>query len=405
MTDFAPARFLDRHSQPHIVTLILLASIGAVTMNMFLPSLPAMATHFNTSTATMGLAVGVYLGASAVFQILSGPLSDMIGRRPIVLWSLAIFIAASVAINFAPNLTTFFILRALQAVAGTTMVLSRAIVRDTTSTEKAGSRIAYVTMGMSIVPMISPAIGGYIETHFGWQGNFWMLGLIGAMCFAIAFMDQGETAPSTSKNAWAQFQQYPALLTSQRFWGYCLASSLGSGAFFAYIGGAPFVGSVIYGLSPQQLGMYFGAPALGYFVGNFLSGRYSTRFGIDTMVTCGLLITLFGLTMSFAISAASLGSAKAFFGFMTLVGLGNGMTIPNATAGMLSIKPELAGTASGLGSAIMIGGGAALSAIAGLQLQSATSDLPLIELMLVSVFAGLLCILYVMHRNKVLKRH
>lgn len=405
MTDFAPARFLDRHSQPHIVTLILLASIGAVTMNMFLPSLPAMATHFNTSTATMGLAVGVYLGASAVFQILSGPLSDMIGRRPIVLWSLAIFIAASVAINFAPNLTTFFILRALQAVAGTTMVLSRAIVRDTTSTEKAGSRIAYVTMGMSIVPMISPAIGGYIETHFGWQGNFWMLGLIGAMCFAIAFMDQGETAPSTSKNAWAQFQQYPALLTSQRFWGYCLASSLGSGAFFAYIGGAPFVGSVIYGLSPQQLGLYFGAPALGYFVGNFLSGRYSTRFGIDTMVTCGLLITLFGLSMSFAISAASLGSAKAFFGFMTLVGLGNGMTIPNATAGMLSIKPELAGTASGLGSAIMIGGGAALSAIAGLQLQGATSDLPLIELMLVSVFAGLLCILYVMHRNKVLKLH
>ena len=405
MTDFAPARFLDRHSQPHIVTLILLASIGAVTMNIFLPSLPAMATHFNTSTATMGLAVGVYLGASAVFQILSGPLSDMIGRRPVVLWSLAIFIAASVAINFAPNLTTFFILRALQAVAGTTMVLSRAIVRDTTSTEKAGSRIAYVTMGMSIVPMISPAIGGYIETHFGWHGNFWMLGLIGAMCFAIAFMDQGETAPSTSKNAWAQFQQYPALLTSQRFWGYCLASSLGSGAFFAYIGGAPFVGSVIYGLSPQQLGMYFGAPALGYFVGNFLSGRYSTRFGIDTMVTCGLLITLFGLSMSFAISAASLGSAKAFFGFMTLVGLGNGMTIPNATAGMLSIKPELAGTASGLGSAIMIGGGAALSAIAGLQLQGATSDLPLIELMLVSVFAGLLCILYVMHRNKVLKRH
>jgi DHA1 family bicyclomycin/chloramphenicol resistance-like MFS transporter len=405
MTDFAPARFLDRHSQPHIVTLILLASIGAVTMNIFLPSLPAMATHFNTSTATMGLAVGVYLVASAVFQILSGPLSDMIGRRPIVLWSLAIFIAASAAINFAPNLTTFFILRAVQAVAGTTMVLSRAIVRDTTSTEKAGSRIAYVTMGMSIVPMISPAIGGYIETHFGWQGNFWMLGLIGAMCFAIAFMDQGETAPSTSKNAWAQFQQYPALLTSQRFWGYCLASSLGSGAFFAYIGGAPFVGSVIYGLSPQQLGLYFGAPALGYFVGNFLSGRYSTRFGIDTMVTCGLLITLFGLSMSFAISAASLGSAKAFFGFMTLVGLGNGMTIPNATAGMLSIKPELAGTASGLGSAIMIGGGAALSAIAGLQLQGATSDLPLIELMLVSVFAGLLCILYVMHRNKVLKRH
>ncbi len=403
MTHFAPARFLDRTSQPHIATLIMLASIGAVTMNMFLPSLPAMADHFDTSTATMGLAVGVYLGASAVFQILSGPLSDMMGRRPIVLWSLAIFVTASLAINFAPTLGTFFALRALQAVAGTTMVLSRAIVRDTTSTQNAGSRIAYVTMGMSIVPMLSPAIGGYIQTHFGWQGNFTMLGLLGALCWIVAYLDQGETAPETSHNAWAQFRQYPDLLTSQRFWGYCLASSLGSGAFFAYVGGAPFVGSVIYGLSPQHLGMYFGAPAVGYFVGNFLSGRYSSRLGVDFMVGAGLLISLIGLLVSLGLSAASLGSAQTFFGFMTLVGLGNGMTIPNATAGMLSIKPKLAGTASGLGSAIMIGGGAGLSAIAGLQLDGASTDMPLLELMAISVFAGIGCIGYVMYRNRILK--
>ncbi len=403
MTHFAPARFLDRTSQPHIATLIMLASIGAVTMNMFLPSLPAMADHFDTSTATMGLAVGVYLGASAVFQILSGPLSDMMGRRPIVLWSLAIFVTASLAINFAPTLGTFFALRALQAVAGTTMVLSRAIVRDTTSTQNAGSRIAYVTMGMSIVPMLSPAIGGYIQTHFGWQGNFTMLGLLGALCWIVAYLDQGETAPQTSHNAWAQFRQYPDLLTSQRFWGYCLASSLGSGAFFAYVGGAPFVGSVIYGLSPQHLGMYFGAPAVRYIVGNFLSGRYSSRLGVDFMVSAGLLISLIGLLVSLGLSAASLGSAQTFFGFMTLVGLGNGMTIPNATAGMLSIKPKLAGTASGLGSAIMIGGGAGLSAIAGLQLDGASTDMPLLELMAISVFAGIGCIGYVMYRNRILK--
>ena len=135
---------------------------------------------------------------------------------------------------------------------------------------------------------------------------------------------------------------------------------------------------------------------------SFIAGRYSKSIGIDLMVLYGLALALVGMSLSFAISAMGYGSAISFFGFMTFVGLGNGMSIPNATAGMLAIKPELAGTASGLGSAMMIGGGAALSGFAGPVLHMGSGDLALIALMWLSVFIGILLILLVIKRNRTL---
>ena len=402
MSHHKPAVLFNATTQPTIFTLIVLASISAIAMNMFLPSLPSMAQHYNTSAAIMGLSVGIYLGASAIIQIIAGPLADLYGRRPVILWSIAIFTLASFAIIYTTSLGAFFALRAVQAIAASAMILSRAIVRDTTDAVSAGSKIAYVTMGMSVAPMLTPALGGYIDTFFRWQGNFWALGIIGISVWILSYLDQGETAAPSTRNVWGQFKQYPILLKSRRFWGYCLASAFGSGAFFAYLGGAPFVGGVIYGLPPEALGIYFGAPALGYFAGNFLSGRYSVRIGSDKMVVVGLVITLAGLVMSLVIDAIHLDNAMTFFGFMTFVGLGNGMTIPNATAGMLSVRPDLAGTASGLGSSVMIGGGAALSALAGVMLRPENGALVLNTIMATSVAIGLAFILYVRRRNRIL---
>ena len=115
MAEFSQSRFFDRKTQPSMFTLVLLASISMLAMNSFLPSLPSMALHFDTTTAIMGLSVGIYLGSSAVLQILVGPLSDKIGRRPTLLWSLGIFIFASFACIFSQNTTVFMALRAIQA--------------------------------------------------------------------------------------------------------------------------------------------------------------------------------------------------------------------------------------------------------------------------------------------------
>ena len=404
MSRYKKIRFLDRTSPPHIFTLILLASISALTMNIFLPSLPNIAASLGSSTSILGLSVGIYLASSALLQLIIGPFSDQFGRRPLILWSLIIFCLSTLATVFVTNTAQFLILRIFQAISASCMVLARAIVRDTTeSVEQAGSQIAYVTMGMAFVPMIGPAIGGLLDYQYGWTASFWILCLLGSMIFLISYFDVGETLPENSQGFLEQIRTYPSLLRSKRFWAYCLSSAFVSGAFFSYLGGAPFVGNEVFGLSPKDLGIWFGAPAVGYILGNFLSGRFSTIIGLDKMIFFGVIIALTGVSISFMISYLGFGSILSFFGLMSLVGLGNGMSIPNATAAMMSVNPKLAGTAAGLGSAIMIGGGAGLSAIANFILKPGGSELPLIILMWLSVFSGLCAVNYVIYRNKKIK--
>ena len=404
MAKFPKPVFLNRETQPSMLMLVLLASISALAMNSFLPSLPNMAEHFGSSTALMGLSVGVYLGTSAIFQILVGPLSDRIGRRTVSLWALIIFSVVSISCVYAPNTFVFMFLRALQAIAACTFVVARAVVRDTTETQASGSKIAYISMGTAICPMFGPALGGLLDGWFGWEANFWFIGGLGFFILLIAYFDLGETVPESTQGFRQQFSEYPELLLSRRFWGYCLASAFGAGAFFAYLGGGPFVGSIVYNLSPEMLGLYFGAPAIGYFFGNFLSGRFTIRFGIDAMILWGLWIIFSGLSLSMVCSYVGYGTVETFFGFMIFVGLGNGLTIPNATAGMLSVRPHLAGTASGLGGAMMIAIGAALSTLAGAFLVPGSNEMPLLMLMWFSSLSGVAVIIYVRQRNKKLKK-
>ena len=404
MQKYKDVRFLNRSTPPHILTLILLASISALTMNIFLPSLPNIASELNSSTSILGLSVGIYLASSAVLQLIIGPFSDQFGRRPLILWSLIIFCISTLATVFVTNTAQFLILRIFQAISASCMVLARAIVRDTTeSIEKAGSKIAYVTMGMALVPMVGPAIGGLLDYQYGWEASFWLLFILGLVILIISFFDVGETLSDHNQSFLQQISTYPSLLRSKRFWGYCLSSAFVSGAFFSYLGGAPFVGNEVFGLEPKDLGFWFGAPAIGYVLGNFLSGRFSTKIGLDKMIFLGVTTALFGVSISLTISLLDHGSVLSFFGFMTLVGLGNGMSIPNATAAMMSINPKLAGTAAGLGSAIMIGGGAGLSAIANFILIPGSSEIPLIMLMWTSVFCGLCSVAYVSYRKKTLE--
>ena len=160
------------------------------------------------------------------------------------------------------------------------------------------------------------------------------------------------------------------------------------------------MGDKVFGLPPAQLGFYFGAPAIGYFLGNFISGRFSIRIGVNRMVYWGTVINAAGIAANLALFYAGLGTAISFFGFMCFMGLGNGMTIPNATAGALSVRPHLAGTASGLAGALMIGGGAALSAIAGATLSAETGAFPLLWIMLATALLAVAAILLTMRRER-----
>ena len=387
-------------SPPHILTLVALVGVSTLSMNVFLPSLPAMAEYFAADYGLIQLSVGLYLGVNALLQLFVGPISDRYGRRPVILTGLVLFMLATLGCIFAPTVEVFLAFRMAQAAVVVAMVLSRAVVRDLYPQDKAASMLGYVTMGMSVVPMVGPAVGGVLQSAFGWHSNFWLLLLAGAALWLLTYRDLGETAPPTRGSFRDQVRQYPELLGSPRFWGYCAASALASGAFFAYLGGAPYVGASIYAMTPETLGLFFGAPALGYFVGNGISGRYSQRFGIDRMILWGAIGQASGLLILCTVTLLGFSSHWVFFGFITFVGLGNGLVIPNATAGMLSVRPHLAGTASGLGGAMMIGGGAALSGVAGIVLDGATSPLPLELLMAASGSGSVVAILLTIRRNR-----
>lgn len=391
---------LNRKSAPNIATLIMLAGISALAMNVFLPSLPGMAAYFEVDYSFMQLSVALYLAGNAVLQIFIGPLADRYGRRPLVLWGTGLFCVATVGCLLAQSGAVFMAFRMLQSVIAVAVVLSRAIVRDMYPPEKAASMMGYVTMGMSLVPMLAPALGGYLEGLFGWQASFQTLLICGIGLFLVCWFDLGETSTPSTNTLTQQFGEYPELLTSPRFWGYALASAFCSGAFFAYLGGAPYIGTQVFGMSPEKLGLYFGAPGIGYFFGNFLSGLLSARVGPNRMIVIGTILVTTAVTLTLFVSLLGFSTPWLFFGVMIFVGIGNGMTIPNATVGMLSVRPHLAGTASGLGGALMIGGGALLSAIAGMLLTEGATEVPLLALMALTSALSVVSILAVIRRDK-----
>jgi MFS transporter, DHA1 family, multidrug resistance protein len=260
--------------------------------------------------------------------------------------------------------------------------------------DRAASMIGYVTMGMSVVPMVGPTIGGFLNDASGWQSTFALVACCGFAMLALVFFDLGETNHQKSASFSAQFKAWPQLLRSRRFWGYALTSTFSSGLFFSFLGGAPFVGSVLYELTPAVLGMQFFFMASGYMIGNFLSGRYAQSVGIYRMMVTGNAIATAGIIGAIALPHLGLNSHYEFFLPLALIGMGNGVTLPSANAGMVNVQPHLAGSASGLGGALTIGGGAALSVLASSLLSKEAGTTPLLLVMLLNAVLALMASAY-----------
>ena len=386
--------------QPMLLTLVAISAIGALPMNIFLPSLPGMAVEFGVDYAVMQLSVSAFLAVSAVLQLVCGPISDRFGRRPVVLGSFAIFLLATLGTLMAPSAGWFLFFRMIQAVITTGFVISRAVVRDMVPAEQAASMIGYVTMAMSLVPMAAPVLGGMLDEAFGWRASFAAMGLVGGAVLLLCWFDLFETARGGGIPMRQQVATYPVLARSQRFWGYSLAATLSAGSFYAYLGGAPFVGRHVLHLSPAEVGYWFAAPSRGYALGNFTSARCSIRLGMNRMILIGALICTVSLTVALALDLLGHHEPLVFFGAVACMGIGNGMLLPNANAGLMSVRPELAGTASGLGGAMAVAGGAGLAALSGAFLHPGATAAPLLIIMAGSALGSVLAILWVLWRER-----
>jgi len=394
-------KIADIRKAPSTVTLVVVAATGALAMNIFLPSLPGMARYFNTSYAVIQLTVSLYLASTAVIQLVIGPLSDRYGRKPVLMVALTVFLAATLAAVFAPTIEMLIVCRVFQGSAAAGIVLSRAIVRDTVNhIDEAASKIGYVTMGMSLVPMIGPVIGGLADEAFGWKSTFLVTFGFGLLAVALVAYDLRETNLHRSASLRAQIRAYPQLLTSRRFWGYAMTSAFGSGSFFVFLGGGPFVATEMLGLSPSQYAFYFAILSVGYMIGNFISGRFSRRIGNNPMMLAGNLFGVLGGGAALVLLWMGYFHAATTFGPIFFVGLGNGMTLPNANAGVVSVRPHLAGSASGLGGTIQISCGAVLAFLGGALLSVETGPTPLFCLMLASSAIAVVASLYVIYVSR-----
>ncbi len=366
-----------------------MAASAAMTMNIFLPSLTAISQEFDISYSIAQLVLSGYLGVTAIVQLLIGPLSDRYGRRPVILTSYIFFVAGSIVCLYAPSFELLLFGRLIQASAITTMALSRAIIRDLFSRTKAASMIGYVTMAMAIGPMLAPVIGGLLQEYYSWRASFLLLAVIATAMLILCIFDLGETNKNKSENLMAQFRNYGELIREKTLWLYIIVAASGAGVFFSFIGGADYVGRNFLGLSPTKIGLYFIFVSFGYITGNYMSGRFTERVGLEKMMLLGTAVTVIGVLISIALFSAGNYHPASLFVPMLIVGIGNGMSLPSANAGAVSVRADLAGSASGLTGCLQVGGGAALSFLAAYFLGPNTGPFPMLAIMLASAVTSL----------------
>ena len=377
-------KFLNKNTPPHIFTLIVLSGLGALSLSIFLSSILEMSIFFNKSYALMQLSISLYLITTAFFQIIAGPLSDKFGRRRITLFSTFIFILASLGCFFSTQFEFFIFFRIMQGSIAAGFLMSRVIIRDITSENEAASMIGYVTMGMSIIPLFAPGIGGLIQMLLGWPSIFLIMSLLGLLLFLLVYRDLGETKTIKINKNKKSSVSYIYLFREVKFWGYSLTLAFSAGTFFSFLGGAPYIATKVYELNSVVSGLVMGFPAAGYFFGNYLSGKYSKLYGKDFMALRGILLVILGMFICLLITVFYRDTPYFLFGLCSFVGLGNGLIIPNASVGILSVNENLSGTAGGIGNAIMIGTGAILASLTSYLLENQTSSSYLIIIMLLS---------------------
>jgi len=366
MTVFRSAR-----SAPSQISLILLSAISVVSLNMHIPSLTAMSSDFGVSYADVSLSISLYMFLTAFLQIVAGPLSDRYGRRPVLLAAVTVFLAASAGCALAQDFWVFMVFRLVQGSIATAAVISRAIVRDSAPPQDAAVRLGEIGMAMALAPMLAPMLGGLLESGFGWRSTFWAFALAAAALWLLSWKDVGETNAGRHGSFGEQLKGYPALAADLGFWSYTLCMAFSVGVFFVYITGVPLVAAGYFGMSPVGTGLVMGLPPVGFMLGNWMVIRLGQKVQLSLLMTTGRLVTLVALLIAALLLYLGNADPLAFFPWMVAIGIGNGLTMPSANAGVMSVNPKLAGTASGLSGAITILMGAGAAAATALALDAA----------------------------------
>ncbi|WP_028008778.1 multidrug effflux MFS transporter [Solimonas flava] len=358
---------MDRQLRIWIIASAAIIAIGPFSIDMYLPSFPALQAHFGADAAAVQATLSAFFIGLAIGQLVYGPLADRYGRRKPLLFGMAVYALASAGCIFAPSIEGLVLLRFVQALGGSAgMVIVRAMVRDRFPPQQMAQVLSAMMAVMGIAPVLAPTIGGQVFHAFGWQGIFAALTLFGAFCMLLAARVLPETIAQRRAHGVAEVaRSYLHLLGHRRFMGYALAGGTAQGAMFAYISVAAFVFIDAYQLSPLHFSWLFGMNAAGLIVASQLNALALRRLPAQRVMRRALVSSAGASCVLLLDAVTGFGGLAGivvplFFAIASL-----GFSFPNATAAAMAPFGDRAGIASALLGTLQFTIAAVTGAIAG----------------------------------------
>ena len=379
---------------PTNITLSAIAGIYILAQVIIVPALPDLGIIFSSDYRTIQLSVSAFSIGAAIVNLIAGPLSDRFGRRPIAIGFFIIFILSSLGSYFSENIYIFLLFRFFQASSAAGMVLARVIVGDIYSGSKATVMFGYISTIMAIGPLIGPLLGGLISDYFGSMQIFNFLTILGLLLFGLIIYDLDETNLNRSSNMLSQIKSYPLLLLSMNFWPPTLVSAFSFSIFGIFFVGAPFVAVNVYGLSPSQIGLLLAFIPLGFVPGNIIVGKIVDRFSTKLLLILGSMLLISGPLIALLTSNLYT-HPLAFFLPMLIMGFGTGIIWPVANTAIIQAVPSLAGSASGISSALMVITSALSSGFLGWNIENIDPIIGLVGTLIMAGIATILSALFI----------
>jgi DHA1 family bicyclomycin/chloramphenicol resistance-like MFS transporter len=329
----------------------LLTALSPLATDMYLPSMPSLTAHLDSSPSEAQLTLSVFLVGFASTQIFYGPLSDRYGRRPALLIGLTIFVLASILCALAQSMPMLIAARFVQALgASGPIVLARAVARDLYSGRRAGQELAMMASIMGIVPTLAPAIGGVLEITFGWRSTFILAAAIGVVLAAVVALRLPETRPDSGapSTPLGMIRIFGRFIRDPRFLVYVSLVCFSYGTIFVFLSVSSFILQGYYGLSPLWFGISFGLCSIGYIIGTIIGRHVTGRFGIDAGLGVGIALMALGAIAILVVVVSGIGGVYAVIAASTVTFAGVGAALAQSMAGTLMPFPNNAGAASSL---------------------------------------------------------
>ncbi|MEC7118387.1 MAG: multidrug effflux MFS transporter [Pseudomonadota bacterium] len=335
-----------------IMLLGLLTALGPLSIDMYLPALPTMASAFGVSVSAMSNTVPAYFLGLAAGQLFYGPITDRFGRKPPLYFGLGLFIAASIWCALATDLSSLLAARTLQALGGCVgVVVARSAIRDCLSPADSSRAYAMLLLVMGVAPILAPMLGAGLLALSSWNSLFWVLALIGSVCLLLIHFNFKETLAPENRRSLAfipVLKNYGRLLLDRRFMLPAVAGGCLMGALFVYISASSGLLIGHFGVSPQVFAWLFGANAAGLILLSQLNGRLVQRWSVLKVFQIGTGVQLLGSLVLLVLVISPLASLWTVFSALFVTVAGIGLTAPNSTALALAEQGQQAGLASAL---------------------------------------------------------